>query len=249
MNEISEFPIEVINEIKYYVYRLIDPRNGETFYVGKGKGNRVFQHIKCAIAEDELDEINEKYQTIRQIVSIGLNVIHVIHRHGMDEQTSLEVEAAIIDAYPNATNIAGGTGSNDYGPMNAKEIVEKYASQEAEFKHKVLMIVINKSNTQKSMYNATRFAWKVDKEKAEQAEYVLAVVQGMIRGVFIANNWKDASINNFPEMNEDCPDRYAFVGVEANQSIKELYVGKRVPTEYRKKGASNPIKYNYKKTA
>ena len=24
-----------------YIYRLIDPRNGETFYVGQGKGNRV----------------------------------------------------------------------------------------------------------------------------------------------------------------------------------------------------------------
>ncbi len=44
---ILEFPIEVIAELKHYVYRLIDPRNGETFYVGKGQGNRVFQHIKC----------------------------------------------------------------------------------------------------------------------------------------------------------------------------------------------------------
>ena len=35
-------------KMNYYVYRLIDPRNGETFYVGKGKGNRVFQHMKGA---------------------------------------------------------------------------------------------------------------------------------------------------------------------------------------------------------
>ena len=41
MNEINEFPTEVISELKYYVYRLIDPRNGETFYVGKGKGNEL----------------------------------------------------------------------------------------------------------------------------------------------------------------------------------------------------------------
>lgn len=31
---------------KYYVYRLIDPRTYETFYVGKGCGDRVFQHTK-----------------------------------------------------------------------------------------------------------------------------------------------------------------------------------------------------------
>lgn len=42
MNKINEFSQETINKIGYYVYRLIDPRNGQTFYVGKGKGNRVF---------------------------------------------------------------------------------------------------------------------------------------------------------------------------------------------------------------
>jgi hypothetical protein len=28
----------VIQRLDHYVYRLIDPRNGETFYVGVGKG-------------------------------------------------------------------------------------------------------------------------------------------------------------------------------------------------------------------
>ena len=34
---IDSFPDGVADLIKWYVYRLIDPRNGETFYVGKGK--------------------------------------------------------------------------------------------------------------------------------------------------------------------------------------------------------------------
>ena len=41
---ISSFSPEVIEQLQYYVYRLIDPRDGQTFYVGKGKGNRVFAH-------------------------------------------------------------------------------------------------------------------------------------------------------------------------------------------------------------
>ncbi len=45
---INEFPSEVIEDLKFYVYRLIDPRNGETFYVGKGVGNRVFHHMNSA---------------------------------------------------------------------------------------------------------------------------------------------------------------------------------------------------------
>ena len=32
------------------MYRLINPRNGESFYAGKGRGNRVFAHANGAIA-------------------------------------------------------------------------------------------------------------------------------------------------------------------------------------------------------
>lgn len=243
--EVDEFPIEVIDEIHYYVYRLIDPRNGETFYVGKGKGNRVFQHMKLALKKEDTDEINDKLQTIRDIHNAGLNVIHVIHRHGLDEGTAFEVEAALIDAYPGATNIVGGSGSNEFGPMNAVEIINKYKAEEAVFVHKVLMIIINKSIAENSIYDATRFAWKIDKQKAEKAEYVLSIKQGIIVGVFIVKEWREASIENFPEFHEDRKDRIAFTGFEAPNEIKEKYMRKRVPDEYRKKGAANPIKYSF----
>lgn len=53
--EVESFPTGVAIKLKTYVYRLIDPRNGETFYVGKGKGNRVFSHIHERVEGDELD--------------------------------------------------------------------------------------------------------------------------------------------------------------------------------------------------
>ena len=40
-----------------------------------------------------------------------------------------------------------------------------------------------------------------------------------------------------------------FVGEEAANDIKKLYVGKRVPDEYRKGGAANPIKYTWGRKA
>ena len=45
----------VAEELGFYVYRLIDPRNGQTFYVGKGRGDRVFAHIndELALGENE----------------------------------------------------------------------------------------------------------------------------------------------------------------------------------------------------
>ena len=42
---------------------------------------------------------------IREIQITGFEVAHVIHRHGMDEATALEVEAALIDAYPGLSSL------------------------------------------------------------------------------------------------------------------------------------------------
>src|SRR5437762_232005 len=108
------FPADVVQKLKTYVYRLIDPRNGETFYIGKGQGNRVFAHIH---AEQNLegDELDNKVKRIREIRLAGFGVAHVIHRHGMDEATAFEVESALIDAYPGLTNLAPGIGGNEFG--------------------------------------------------------------------------------------------------------------------------------------
>ena len=171
--ELESFPAEVALRLKIYVYRLIDPRNGETFYVGKGQGNRVFSHIHLEQKLDG-DELDNKIKRIRDIRLAGFEVAHVIHRHGMDEKTAFEVEAALIDAYAGLTNMAGGTGSSDYGTMYAREIVHRYRAEPAIFQHRALLISVNRSATETSLYEATRYAWKIGKTKAKQAEVVLA---------------------------------------------------------------------------
>ncbi|HBZ78363.1 MAG TPA: hypothetical protein DEO39_06640, partial [Clostridiales bacterium] len=92
------FTPEVIEQLKYYVYRLIDPRNGQTFYVGKGKGNRVFAHVNDALksfngesyVDDKEDDVSSKIMQIRDIRNSGLEVIHIIQRYGLTEKEAFE---------------------------------------------------------------------------------------------------------------------------------------------------------------
>ncbi len=241
----ESFPSEVASKLKTYVYRLIDPRNGETFYIGKGRGDRVFAHSR---AEEQLegDDVDNKMKRIREIRLAGFEVAHVIHRHGMDDKTAFEVEAALIDAYPGLTNIVGGAGSYDYGVMHAREILRRYSAEPAVFKHKALLISVNRTAAERSLYEATRYAWKINLARARQADVILGTIQGLIVGAFVAERWLDATPENFPGR-EGVPGRRGFEGHEAPDAIKRLYVNKRVPDEYRKRGAASPIKYTWVK--
>lgn len=241
--EADKFPPGVAERLRTYVYRLIDPRNGETFYVGKGKGNRVFSHIRLE-RKLEGDDLDNKVKRIREIHAVGLQVGHVIHRHGLDDRTAFEVEAALMDAYPGLTNLAGGTGSGDFGATHAQEIISRYSAEPAVFRHKALLISVNRSALESSAYDAVRYAWKISKKKAMQAEVVLATLRGMIIGAFVAEDWLEATPGNFPGF-PPAPGRLGFVGHEAPASIAEQYVRKSVPDEYRRPGAANPIKYTW----
>lgn len=236
------FSQEVVDRLHTYVYRLIDPRNGETFYVGKGKGNRVFAHVQADI---DGDDPADKLRRIREIRLAGFEVAHVIHRHGMDDRTAYEVEAALIDAYPGLTNAVVGAGSNDFGAMHADEIVRRYQAAPAVFRHRVILINVNHSSSETSLYEATRYAWRISPKKAARAEVVLAVRRGVIVDAFVAEQWQPATADHFPGR-EPVPGRHGFAGHQAPESLYAEYVGKRIPDEYRKRGAANPIKYTYR---
>lgn len=238
----EKFSSEVVEQLNNYVYRLIDPRNGETFYVGRGVGNRLYSHIREELGQ-EADEASDKLKKIREIRLAGFEVAHVVHRHGMDAATAAEVEAALIDAYPGLTNSVGGKDSGDRGVMHATEIIAAYKAEKAEFKHRALLVSVNRTASDRRLYDAVRYAWKLSKKRATQAELVLATEKGVIKGAFVPEKWLPATSENFPGRS-GAPGRMGFVGHEASPEISELYVGKRLPEEY-KFGTANPIRYTW----
>lgn len=244
----ERFSPDIFGEIKNYVYRLVDPRNGQTFYVGVGKENRVFDHVEYDLdLKDGKDAQSEKYSTIREIKNSGFEVQHVIHRHGMDSNAARQVEAALIDAYPGLTNIQRGVGSAVFGCKHSKEIMSYYSSERAAGgKFKLICVNVNRSGTERNgVYELARYAWRANIRRAKRADYVLAVRNGIIAGIFKPDRWLEATKSNFP-IPEDMPGRIGFEGAPAQNDVWNNFVDKRVPEEFKyKKGSSNPFRYNY----
>lgn len=237
----NSFPPFVAEKLKYYVYRLVDPRNGRTFYVGKGQGNRVFQHIQQEL--EESDE-NLKLKTISQIQNLNLEVGHVIHRHGMDENTALAVESALIDLIPGLNNIQGGVGNSTFGSMHVAEILQLYAAKVAVFTHRAILIKVGHSGLDLPLYEATRFAWKLDLKRAQQAQLVLPVQRGLIVDAYEPTKWLKATAENFVGR-ETVEGRYGFEGKQASPEILKNYCNHRIPDSYCKRGSANPIRYTW----
>lgn len=238
----QKWPPGVAKHLDTYVYRLIDPRNGETFYVGKGKGDRVFAHAhaKASVLRDATED--SKLGRIREIKNAGLEVGHVIHRHGMSDRTASVVEAALIQAYPGLTNVANPPDAA-LGVMHAREIIRQYQAKPATFRHKALLINVNQSSASTDYYRATHYAWRLGK-KAEQADVVLTTLKGLIVAAFVPDEWLPATAENFPGR-EPSPGRIGFHGHVAPPAMQRAYIDKRVPDKYRRPGAANPVRYTW----
>lgn len=246
MMQPQKFPSEVIKRLSWYVYRLVDPRNGETFYVGKGKGDRIFQHAKGAMsASGDEDAGGLKYKRINQIRAAGLEVAHVIHRHGIDtENVAYQIEAALIDAYPGLANQVGGHNSGDYGVRHVVEIINEYSAEPFEAKEPLILISIGPSIEEegRTVYDAVRCCWVIKLERARKYNLVLAHQNGIVIGAFRPSKWMHWSPENFPNR-DGVEKRCGFVGDPADEDTARLYVRKRVPVRYRAKGAANPVRF------
>lgn len=205
-------------------------------------------------ASDDDGPLSNKLRQLREIRLAGLEVIHVIHRHGMaDERTAFEVEAALIDAYPGLTNIMNGAGSNEFGTAHIKELIAAYQPETVVFRHRALMISVNRSSQDNDLYDAVRFSWRVNPARAGRSEVILATVRGTVRGIYVADEWLRATRENFPDMplwdaDEEAETaqrvRSVFRGRPAPSDLTRLYLGKQIPDELRKRGAASPVKYS-----
>lgn len=236
------FSKKTIEAINYYVYCLVDPRTDEIFYIGKGKGNRVFEHVAAA---DNTDQESEKLEVIRSIQAEGLQVGHYIVRYGLAEDVALEVEAALIDCLgiEGLTNRVKGHQLGR-GKISCEELEIKMCAQEAIVEHDVLVIKINqlyrRDMSVMEIYEATRKYWRASKLNAEKVKYVLGVANGIIRGVFEPTDWYEDE-REVSDADKKIK-RIAFNGKIAPQDICEKYLSKTL-NQYPHTQKQNPVTY------
>ena len=245
---IRDFSPNTEEALKYYVYLLVDPRDGKIFYVGKGKGDRVFNHLSCALTtSDESDKLN----IIRDIINAGKEVKYYIARHGMEEKEAFLVESVLIDlltfrdfaSVSNISNIQAGHHQFDSGIKTAEEIEALYNGgklSESDFADKVLLININgtyNAHTEErpNIYEATRKWWKLSVSRAINVEYVLSEYRGVVRAIFKPQKWEQSTKDS---------KRWYFEGYEItednNPDVFHRYMNKSVP---KAKGMANPLRY------
>ena len=251
----KQFSQKTQEELKSYVYILIDPRDNKIFYVGKGYGNRVFSHINEALFNPSE---TEKLEIIRAIKIENLKVKHFIIRHGLEENEALIVESVLIDfltfrdfaEVAKISNIVAGHNSFNQGIKTINECEILYNCEELkkeDIKHKVLIININKTYDNKrkkksenpvynrpNIYEATRGWWVLDKNRAENSDFVLAEYKGVIRAIFKPEKWVQ-------DIEYRGTKRWGFEGSEIiAKEILDIYMNKEVP---KIRGMANPIRY------
>lgn len=224
------FSQAVSENIGYYVYFLKDPRNNKIFYIGKGKENRVFQHIQGAIVSPSQ---SDKLDLIREIGA--QKVQHFILRHGLTKEQALEVESACIDllGLENLTNEMKGTDCFERGIKTVDEISQLYDAKAITVEDPAIIININKRYKRfmnpQELYNVTRSSWVVGKRR-DKAKYAIAAYRGLVREVFEIDRWNNVG------------NRWEFTGERAEPSVRDKYLNQSLE-KYIKKGSRNPIKY------
>ncbi len=238
---INKFNKELIDYLKYYVYLYLDPDTNEVFYVGKGKGNRVFNHL------NDIGE-SEKARRIQDIQSRGKTPKIEILIHGLEEEESaLKVEAAVIDliGVDKLTNRVHGYRSSLYGRLTIEQLLQRYHREIAEIAEPAILIRINQSfhygMAPVELYDVTRGSWVLG-EKRNQAKYAFAVFDGIIQEVYAILGWFKAGQVFSTRDNTFAEGRWEFVGNVASPQIRDKYINKSV-SRYFPKGGQNPIAY------
>lgn len=114
--------------LPYYVYVLIDPRNSEVIYVGKGTGNRIAAHwgaTRALLAADR-ELHSDKLGRLGAIAATGLEPTQLVVGRYETEEEAYAVEATLIEwvyGFDRLTNAVRGHGCRLIRPRGSVDLI------------------------------------------------------------------------------------------------------------------------------
>ncbi len=235
-NRLSQKTIETLN---YYVYVLIDPSTEQVFYVGKGKGSRIYAHVEAS--EDVDTKEVAKIATIKAIRASNKEVKHVVVRHGLSESEAFAVEASLIDYIESVqkltlTNLVSGHHTATFGIRTIEDIEIDYEAKPAVIQHPLVLIRVNQAYkhgiSAEELYRITRKHWKMS-ERVRQYQYACTVYLGIVREVYAVSRWYES---------KEVIGRWEFEGTVAPDAIRDIYRHTSV-AHLLPQGSQNPFRY------
>lgn len=191
------------------------------FYIGKGKGNRCFQHLL-----DKSD--SRKVSKIREIYDRGQKpVIEIVRFNLENEREALVAESVAIDLLgKELTNIKKGFQSRLFGRRSLDEIRRDLGSDDTIYINDLPddSILININNTYVKdmalidLHDATRACWRIADPRKKRLKYAIAIYKSVIKQVFIPEAWLpgDSTLRRFTTLadkqNPPDPEKNLFDG-------------------------------------
>jgi hypothetical protein len=194
----SVIPFDTQRALKFYVYALRDPSTKEVFYVGKGKGERILQHVTEAGKNPTSEKA--KLKRIKEIEAKGKTVDHLFIRTGIEsESEAFAVEQAVIDSYAAnrqstkgksiLTNLVSGHEHSERGLASLETVLARHASPKTpRVDRSILVLKLNRKwepdMNQEDLLKVSKGVWRVGKEVRDRAQLAFVISFGVIRGVY-----------------------------------------------------------------
>lgn len=261
VRQFSELALRQLNG--FYVYALIDPRNDQIFYIGKGTGNRVFAHE----AESGKSPRSEKakLQRIREIEKAGHDVKRLIVNWGLTEAEAFAAEATLLNLvnYITPESLTNAVaGHHVHEGLTVEDFELRHGAEHLkpeDIRHNILCIKINRRYhrdiSPKELYDAVRGIWRASMNtiKRKQIEYVFGVYNQLIVAVYKPDAWHyvheridaphldELDANGF----EQAKNRIYFTCADYEQmdENQQFYLHKSIADLKVNQSAQNPITY------
>ncbi|WP_373291482.1 LEM-3-like GIY-YIG domain-containing protein [Aquisalinus luteolus] len=232
LNPLRKFDCGVAEKLGCYVYRYVHPESGDTFYIGRGQHDRVFQHLADTEKAMRLGKtLTRKEQAISDVWASGKNVHIVIQQHSLSDNEARAVETALIDLYPLAMNERKGDRDRKYGASDVGELNAALSPEEIKIDFPCIVVYPRARFAEArptkfslidadKLYEVSRSSWVCDptKENRRNIQFAVSFANGVIREIYEITNWHQVQSENNRR-------RWEFNGLPSSQYRE--FIGKR----------------------